>query len=114
MSSPVVRDRIDSDEHAYEQVFGPFERGEFRELTEQEWRELIDGKRKTEHDPDSWALPPKVQAPRETGSTPPEPHARRRRCASQPPRLFSLSPFLRPASSPSVPMCSSRSGHSMA
>jgi hypothetical protein len=57
-----VRNRIVSEEHAYEQVFGPFERGEFRELTEQEWQELIDGKRKTEHDPESWALPPKVQA----------------------------------------------------
>jgi PHD/YefM family antitoxin component YafN of YafNO toxin-antitoxin module len=54
------RDRLD--QAAYDKVFGPFERGEFRELTEQEWRDLIDGKRKSEHDPDSWALPPRVAA----------------------------------------------------
>lgn len=54
------RDRLD--QAAYDQVFGPFERGEFRELGEQEWRDLIDGKRKSKHDPESWALPPKVSA----------------------------------------------------
>ncbi len=39
------------------QVFGPFDRGEFRELTDQEWQTLIDGERKSPHDPQSLALP---------------------------------------------------------
>jgi len=54
------QDRLD--QAAYDQVFGPFDRGEFRELSEQEWQDVIDGKRKSMHDPDSWALPPKVSA----------------------------------------------------
>lgn len=45
----------------YEQVFGPFDRGEFGELSEQDWQALLDGKRTSEHDPQSWALPPKAK-----------------------------------------------------
>jgi len=54
------QDRLDH--AAYDQLFGAFEHGEFREVSEQEWRDRIDGKRKSKHDPDSWALPPKVSA----------------------------------------------------
>jgi prevent-host-death family protein len=49
-------------QEAYGQVFGPFDRGEFRELTDQEWQALVDGERKSPHDPQSLALPPKSQA----------------------------------------------------
>jgi hypothetical protein len=48
-------------QEAYNQVFGPFDRGEFHELTDQEWQALMDGKRKSLHDPQSLALPPKGQ-----------------------------------------------------
>lgn len=48
-------------QQAYEQVFGPFDRGEFRELSAQDWEDLADGKRTSPHDPDSWALPPKAR-----------------------------------------------------
>jgi hypothetical protein len=47
-------------QEAYDQVFGPFDRGEFRELTDLEWKALVDGKRKSLHDPQSLALPPKL------------------------------------------------------
>jgi len=47
------------DQEAYDQVFGPFDRGEFRELTDQDWNDLVDGKRKSPRDPQSLALPPK-------------------------------------------------------
>lgn len=47
---------------AYNQVFGPFDRGEFRELTDQDWQALIAGERKFPHDPQSLALPPKGRA----------------------------------------------------
>jgi hypothetical protein len=48
-------------QEAYDQVFGPFDRGEFRELTDPEWKALVDGERKSLHDPQSLALPPKGQ-----------------------------------------------------
>ena len=48
-------------QHAYDQVFGPFDRGEFRELTDEDWQALIDGKRRFPHDPLSLALPFKGQ-----------------------------------------------------
>ena len=48
-------------QEAYDQVFGPFDRGEFRELTDPEWTALVDGQRKSRHDPQSLALPPKGQ-----------------------------------------------------
>ena len=51
-----------SRQQAYDQVFGPFERGEFRELTDQDWQALIDGERKSLHDPQSLALPPANEA----------------------------------------------------
>ncbi len=44
---------------AYDQVFGPFDRGELRELTDEDWQALIDGERKFPHDPLSLALPSK-------------------------------------------------------
>jgi hypothetical protein len=46
---------------AYDQVFGPFDRGEFRELTDQDGKALLDGERKSPHDPQSLAMPPKGQ-----------------------------------------------------
>ena len=48
------------DSEAYDQIFGPFDRGEFHELTNQEWRALVDGERRSLHDPQSLALPPRV------------------------------------------------------
>ena len=53
------RERLSQD--SYDQIFGPFDRGEFHELTDQEWQALMDGKRKSPHDPQSLALPPKGQ-----------------------------------------------------
>jgi len=53
------RERLSQE--AYDQIFGPFDRGEFRELTDQEWQDLMDGKRKFPHDPQSLVLPPKGQ-----------------------------------------------------
>jgi prevent-host-death family protein len=53
------RERERLSQEAYDQIFGPFDRGEFREFTEQEWQALIDGARKSPHDPRSLALPPK-------------------------------------------------------
>lgn len=55
----IVEDRERLSQEAYDQIFGPFDRGEFRELTDQDWQALIDGKRKSLHDPQSLALPPK-------------------------------------------------------
>ncbi|MFY9826630.1 MAG: hypothetical protein WAM82_35040 [Thermoanaerobaculia bacterium] len=46
-------------QEAYDQVFGPFGRGEFRELTDPEWKALVEGKRKFLSDPQSFALPPR-------------------------------------------------------
>jgi hypothetical protein len=46
-------------EEAYDQIFGPFDRGEFRELTDQAWKALVEGKRKFLRDPQSLALPPR-------------------------------------------------------
>lgn len=54
------RERLSQD--AYDQIFGPFDRGEFHELTDEDWRALLDGKRKSPHDPQSFALPPKAEA----------------------------------------------------
>lgn len=55
-------------QEAYDQVFGPFDRGEFRELANQEWQALIDGERRSPHDAQSLALPPKGRAaPEELG-----------------------------------------------
>lgn len=51
--------RAGQTKEAYDQIFGPFERGNFRELSEQDWRNLIDGKRTSLLDPESWALPPR-------------------------------------------------------
>ena len=56
-----VREQERLSQQAYDQVFGPFDRGEFRELTDPEWTALVDGKRKSLHDPQSLALPPKGQ-----------------------------------------------------
>lgn len=47
---------------AYDKVFGPFDRDSFRELSDQDWQNLLDGKRTSPHDPESWALPPRSQA----------------------------------------------------
>lgn len=47
---------------AYDKILGPFDRGSFRELSEQDWQDLLDGKRTSPHDPESWALPPRSQA----------------------------------------------------
>jgi hypothetical protein len=55
------RERERLSQEAYDQVFGPFDRGEFRELTNQEWKALVDGERKSLHDPQSLALSPKGQ-----------------------------------------------------
>jgi prevent-host-death family protein len=56
-----ARQRERLSQEAYDQIFGPFDRGEFRELTGQEWQALMGGKRKSPHDPQSLALPPKGQ-----------------------------------------------------
>jgi len=56
-----VRERERLSQEAYDQVFGPFARGEFRELTDEDWQALIDGKRNSPHDPQSLALPSKGQ-----------------------------------------------------
>lgn len=50
-------------QEVYDQIFGPFDRGEFRELTDQEWQALMGGRRKSPHDPQSLALPPKGRKP---------------------------------------------------
>jgi hypothetical protein len=57
-----VRESERLSQKAYDQVFGPFDRSEFRELTDQEWKALVDGKRKSLSDPQSLALPPKSLA----------------------------------------------------
>jgi prevent-host-death family protein len=56
-----TRERERLSQESYDQIFGPFDRGEFHELTDQEWQALMDGKRKSPHDPQSLALPPKGQ-----------------------------------------------------
>jgi hypothetical protein len=56
-----ARERERLSEEAYDQVFGPFDQGEFRELTDQEWQALMDGKCRSINDPQSLALPPKSQ-----------------------------------------------------
>jgi prevent-host-death family protein len=57
-----ARERERLSQEAYDQIFGPFDRGEFRELTDEDWQALMDGKRRFPHDPRSLALPPKGQA----------------------------------------------------
>jgi hypothetical protein len=43
-----LKDRLqqEASQAAYDQVIGPLDRGEFRELTDQEWKDLVDGGRK--------------------------------------------------------------------
>jgi prevent-host-death family protein len=57
-----ARERERLSQEAYDQIFGPFDRGDFHELTDQDWQALMDGKRKSSHNPQSFALPPKGQA----------------------------------------------------
>lgn len=40
-----ARERELLSQESYDQIFGPFDRGEFHELTDQEWQALMDGKR---------------------------------------------------------------------
>jgi prevent-host-death family protein len=56
-----ARERERLSQESYDQIFGPFDRGELHELTDQEWQALMDGKRKSPHNPQSLALPPKGQ-----------------------------------------------------
>ena len=56
-----TRERERLSQESYDQILGPFDRGEFHELTDQEWQALMDGKRKSPHDSQSLALPPKGQ-----------------------------------------------------
>lgn len=50
-------EQVALEEAAYDQLFGPFEQGEFHEMSGADWQDLVDGKRLTTHDPESWALP---------------------------------------------------------
>jgi prevent-host-death family protein len=59
LSVAEVRENERLSQEAYDQVFGPFDRGEFRELTDQDWKALMDGERKSLHNSQSLALPPK-------------------------------------------------------
>jgi hypothetical protein len=61
LSAVETRERERLSQESYDQIFGPFERGEFHELADQEWQALMDGKRKSPHDPQSLALPQKGQ-----------------------------------------------------
>ena len=54
-----ARERERLSQEAYDQIFGPFDRGEFHELTDREWQALMDGQRNSPHDPQSLALPRK-------------------------------------------------------
>lgn len=56
-----ARERERLSQESYDQIFGPFDRGEFHDLTDQDWQDLMDGKRKSPHNPQSLALPPKGQ-----------------------------------------------------
>jgi hypothetical protein len=56
-----VRERERLSQESYDQIFGPFDRGELHELTDQEWQALMGDKRKSPHNPQSLALPPKGQ-----------------------------------------------------
>jgi prevent-host-death family protein len=56
-----ARERERLSQESYDQILGPFDRGEFHELTDQDWQALMDGKRKSPHNPQSLALPPKGQ-----------------------------------------------------
>lgn len=57
LSDAELRERERLSRVAYDEVFGPFDRGEFRELTDEDWQALLNGRRQTPHDPESWALP---------------------------------------------------------
>ena len=46
-----ARERERLSQEAYDQVFGPFDRGEFRELTDEDWQALVDGERNSPHNP---------------------------------------------------------------
>jgi prevent-host-death family protein len=61
LSVAEARERERLSQEAYHQVFGPFDRGEFHELTDEDWQALMDGKRKSPRDPQSLALPSKGQ-----------------------------------------------------
>ena len=61
LSIAELRERERLSQESYDQIFGPFDRGEFSELTDQEWQDLKDGRRRFPHDPQSLALPPKGQ-----------------------------------------------------
>src|SRR5436305_12975763 len=56
-----ARERERLSQEAYDQIFGPFDRGKFHELTDEDWQALMDGQRKSPHNPQSFALPPKGQ-----------------------------------------------------
>lgn len=56
-----ARERERLSQESYDQILGPFDQGEFHELTDQEWQDLMDGKRKFPHNSKSLALPPKGQ-----------------------------------------------------
>lgn len=62
LSEAEIREHERASKAAYEQGFGPFDRGEFRELGDEDWAALAEGRRRFPHDPASWALPPKGQA----------------------------------------------------
>jgi PHD/YefM family antitoxin component YafN of YafNO toxin-antitoxin module len=59
LSVAEARERERLSQEAYDQILGPFDRGELSELTDQEWQALMDGERKSLHNPKSLALPPK-------------------------------------------------------
>ena len=59
LSEAEMRDRERLSRDAFSQVFGVFDRGEFRELTDEDWLALMNGDRRSRHDAESWALPPK-------------------------------------------------------
>ena len=43
LSEAELREQGHLAQKAYDEVFGPFESGEFRELTDQDWQALLDG-----------------------------------------------------------------------
>jgi len=56
-----ARERERLSQEAYDQIFGPFDRGEFRELTDREWQALMDGQRKSPHDPRALPCHPRAR-----------------------------------------------------
>jgi PHD/YefM family antitoxin component YafN of YafNO toxin-antitoxin module len=59
LSEAEIRERERLAQDAFAQVFGVFDRGEFRELSDEDWLQLMNGERTSQHDPESWALPAK-------------------------------------------------------